>query len=84
VPTSQPSAAVRAESGNSRTTAVTSASAPRAWLQMILLSNRHGVSAADQYALAPAACQAIFEDPAGRSGDTLRNEHEQFTFLGEL
>jgi hypothetical protein len=32
---------------------------------LIFLFNRHGVSAADQYALASAACQVIFEDPAG-------------------
>jgi protein-L-isoaspartate(D-aspartate) O-methyltransferase len=40
---------------------------------MIFLFNRHGVSAADQYALASAACRAIFEDPADRPGDTLPN-----------
>jgi protein-L-isoaspartate(D-aspartate) O-methyltransferase len=41
--------------------------------QMIFLFNRHGVCAADQYALASAACQVIFEDPAGRPGGTPRN-----------
>lgn len=40
---------------------------------MIFLFNRHGVSAADQYAIASAACQAIFEHPGDRPGGALRN-----------
>lgn len=40
---------------------------------MIFLFNRHGVSAADQYALASAACHAIFGDLGEGDDDTPRN-----------
>ena len=39
---------------------------------LLFLFNRHGVPAADQYALASAARQAVFGPPGGQPGDTAR------------
>jgi protein-L-isoaspartate(D-aspartate) O-methyltransferase len=39
---------------------------------LLFLFNRHGVSAADQHALASTACQAIFGAPEERAADTRR------------